>query len=136
MKHHKVRPEKPSPVEEQIRRAQAEGAFDDLPGHGKPLPDLSEADDPLWWARKLVARERIPVLPPALEIRLRVEQTLAGVQGLTRQEDVRARLETLNEAIRQLNSRARHGPPTAVSPLDVEAELARWRAGRLAPEED
>lgn len=73
MKHHESRPEKPSPVEEQLRRAQAEGAFDDLPGHGKPLPDLRKADNPLWWARKAVARERISVLPPALEIRSRVE---------------------------------------------------------------
>jgi len=35
MKHHESGPENPSPVEEQIRRPQAEDAFDHLPGHGK-----------------------------------------------------------------------------------------------------
>ncbi len=44
---------RPSGVEEQIRKAQPEGLFDDLPGQGTPLEDLDEVYDPGWWAAKL-----------------------------------------------------------------------------------
>ena len=40
--------------EEQIRQAQEAGAFENLPGAGKPLPDLEAAYDPDWWVKKLV----------------------------------------------------------------------------------
>ena len=33
-------------VEERLRRAQAEGAFDDLPGRGRPLPPLEDGHAP------------------------------------------------------------------------------------------
>ena len=35
----------------------ARGEFDDLPGAGKPIPNLN--DDPLWWVKKFVERERL-----------------------------------------------------------------------------
>lgn len=35
------------------------GEFDDLPGAGKPIPDLDRPYDPEWWARKLIERERL-----------------------------------------------------------------------------
>ena len=33
-------------VEQRLRRAQADGAFDDLPGQGKPLPPLDDSHTP------------------------------------------------------------------------------------------
>ena len=36
-------------IEAQIRVAMEQGAFDNLPGAGKPLPNLDQYD-PLWWA--------------------------------------------------------------------------------------
>ena len=33
-------------VEQRLRRAQADGSFDDLPGQGKPLPPLDDAHTP------------------------------------------------------------------------------------------
>lgn len=44
-------------VERKIREAMARGEFDDLPGAGKPIPNLN--DDPLWWVKKFVERERL-----------------------------------------------------------------------------
>jgi hypothetical protein len=44
-------------VERKIREAMARGEFDDLPGAGEPIPDLN--DDPLWWVKKFVERERL-----------------------------------------------------------------------------
>ena len=46
-------------VEQRIREAQARGEFDDLPGAGKPIPDLDHADDELTWVRKWMRREGI-----------------------------------------------------------------------------
>ena len=44
-------------VERKIREATARGEFDDLPGAGEPIADLD--DDPLWWVKRWVRRERI-----------------------------------------------------------------------------
>jgi hypothetical protein len=34
-----------------------EGDFDNLPGLGKPIPDIDEPYDPMWWVRPWVRRE-------------------------------------------------------------------------------
>jgi len=44
-------------VERKIREAMARGEFDNLPGAGEPIPDLD--DDPNWWVKKWVKRERL-----------------------------------------------------------------------------
>ena len=70
-----MQPERPrweSPVEKAIREAQERGEFDDLPGAGKPLTDLGDPDDPLWWVRRKAEREQLDLslaLPPGLQLR-------------------------------------------------------------------
>jgi hypothetical protein len=44
-------------VERQIRLAMERGEFADLPGSGRPIEDLDEAYDPLWWVKKWAERE-------------------------------------------------------------------------------
>jgi hypothetical protein len=34
------------------------GEFDDLEGEGRPIPGQGEIDDPLWWVRKWIQRDR------------------------------------------------------------------------------
>ena len=46
-------------IEAQIRVAREQGAFDNLPGAGKPLPYLGQEYDPDWWVKQLVRREQI-----------------------------------------------------------------------------
>jgi hypothetical protein len=36
-----------------------EGKLDDLPGFGKPIPDIDEPYDPDWWIKKWVKREKL-----------------------------------------------------------------------------
>ncbi|MDJ0786809.1 MAG: DUF1992 domain-containing protein [Myxococcota bacterium] len=117
-------------LDDQVRRAQEDGLFDDLPGAGKPLRNLEEVSDPLWWAKSLMRRERLSVLPPTLEIRGKVEKTLAALPELRREEEVRVRLEALNDEIRKLNSRVHEGPPTRQAPLDVARLVRQWRRER------
>ncbi len=118
---------KPSPVEEQIRKAQRDGLFDDLPGKGKPLEDLNEVYDPGWWAAKLVQREEISLLPPALELKRKVEREVQRIGKLTRERDVRRALDELNAEIVRINSGVTTGPSTTIARLDVDTIVERWR---------
>lgn len=117
-------------TEEQIRDAEREGAFENLPGRGKPLPGTYEPYDPDWWLKSLVKREKLSVLPPALEARQKLSDTLARIRELGDEAAVRREIETLNAAIGRLNAYATSGPPTHIGRLDVEATVARWREER------
>ena len=101
-----------SRFEEQIRRAREDGAFDNLPGAGKPLPDLEGGYDPDWWVKKLVQRERVSVLPPALEAAPQDRVRDQEIWALSSEADVRARVLSLNAEIARSNARAAEGPPT------------------------
>lgn len=122
-------------VEQQIRRAQERGDFDDLSGLGKPLQGLGSEHDPDWWLKKLVEREQVTgVLPPALQLRKDDAELDARLDAITDERRVREEVETFNAAIRK----ALYTPPTAHTAAfpvitrqrDVEAEVVRWRARR------
>lgn len=117
-------------IERSIDEAQKDGAFDDLPGKGKPLADLDEVYDPNWWAKKLIQRERLSLLPPALALRKRVEGELRRIAKLRRREDVKRSLERLNAEIAKVNRTAAEGPPTDLTRIDVEAFLLDWERQR------
>ena len=114
-------------IEELIDEANADGAFDNLPGAGKPLPGIDKPYDPDWWVKRLIQREQITALPPALELLRKVESTLSVIWTLTREDDVRRRVEALNVDIAKVNTRAAEGPPTRLSPLDVDSVVVEWR---------
>jgi len=116
--------------EELIRLAHEEGAFDNLPGAGKPLPDLGESYDPDWWVKKLVQREKISMLPPSLELLRKVEAEIERIWKLSDEATVRERIRVLNAEIARANARAAEGPPTRLAPLDVDTIVAEWRAAR------
>ena len=118
-------------IDQLIKRAQEEGDFDNLPGAGKPLPDLEEVYDPSWWVKKLVRRERISMLPPALSIKLEAERALEKARKLRSEKQVRKHIEALNAKIARVNAQTTHGPPTSLTALDVESIVRRWREGSL-----
>jgi hypothetical protein len=41
-----------------IREAMKAGAFDDLPGTGRPIPGKGTIDDDMWWVRSWLERNR------------------------------------------------------------------------------
>src|SRR4029077_4096422 len=91
-------------IESQIRVAQEAGAFDNLPGAGKPLPNLDQEYDPMWWVKQLVQRERLSILPPSLELRRKVEAELAAIAQLPDEATVRRRVAALNVEIAKVNA--------------------------------
>lgn len=119
-------------IDQQIRQAREEGAFDDLPGAGKPLADLEQSYDPDWWVKKLVRREGVSVLPPALAVIRKVEAELAKIWTLSRESDVKTRVTALNAEIAKINAMAAEGPPTRLALLDLEALVQEWRQRRSA----
>jgi hypothetical protein len=119
-------------MEAQIRVAQEQGAFDNLPGAGKPLPDIDQEYDPLWWVKQLAQREQLSMLPPSLELLRKVETELASIGKLPDEAAVRRRVTALNVEIAKVNATVMEGPPTRLGKLDVDQVVARWRRTRSA----
>jgi hypothetical protein len=117
-------------VEAQIRVAMESGAFENLPGAGKPIPDLDQAHDPDWWVKQLMKREQLSFLPPSMELARKVERELAEFEALDSEPELRRRVASLNAEIAKANRATLEGPPTRLAPLDVEKIVARWRTGR------
>ena len=114
-------------IEELIEQARVDGAFDDLEGKGQPIAGLDAPYDPDWWVKKLLEREKLSVLPPALEIRAKVERALDEIWRVRGEDEVRRRVAAINAEIVRVNRTAAEGPPTTLATLDVDAVLARWR---------
>jgi hypothetical protein len=119
-------------IESQIRVAMEEGAFDNLPGAGKPLPNIDQEYDPLWWVKQLTRREQISVLPPALELLRTVEKEFATIEKLPDEATVRRRIAALNVEIAKVNATVVEGPPTRLGKLDADQVVEKWRRTRSA----
>jgi Domain of unknown function (DUF1992) len=119
-------------IDAQIRLAREQGAFDNLPGTGKPLPNLDQPYDPLWWVKQLVQREQVCDLPPSLELLRKVEKELAAIEKLPDEAAVRRQVAALNADIAKVNATVVEGPPTRLGALDVDKIVARWRRTRSA----
>jgi len=113
-------------VEAQIRVAIEEGAFDNLPGAGKPLPNLDQEDPLSWWVKQLAQREQISVLPPSLALLRKVEMEIAAIEQLHDEATVRCRVVALNVEIAKVNATVVEGPPTRLGTLD---STRSWRSG-------
>ena len=117
-------------ADRQIRKAAERGEFDDLPGAGRPLPDLDEPYDELWWVRKKMSREGLSCLPPALALRKEAEDALGAARRAPSEARVRRILEEVNERIRAALRRPPPGPPLNLRPFDVERVVREWRERR------
>lgn len=120
-------------VERRIREAQERGDFDDLPGAGKPIPDIDRPHDELWWVRQLLRRENLEVLPDHLALRREAEREVARALAAPTDTAARRIVEALNARIADHNRTATSGPGSDVGQLRVEEILARRR--RTAPED-
>jgi hypothetical protein len=130
------RPRYESPAERAIREAQERGEFDDLPGAGRPL-HLGDADDPMWWVRRLAEREQLDftgALPPAVALRKEAATFPGSLVGLRSEESVRAVLEDFNRRVRRDRLRPPDpGLPQLLAPtVDVDRLVEEWTTLRAA----
>jgi Domain of unknown function (DUF1992) len=117
-------------IEELIQEAQQAGEFERLEGTGKPIPGITDPYDPDWWVKKLLLREKLSILPPALELLRKVEPGLDAIWAAPDEDEVRARVGALNAEITRVNARIAEGPATRLAPLDADVIVAEWRARR------
>jgi hypothetical protein len=118
-------------IDRQIREAQERGEFDDLPGAGKPLPDLDKPYDEMWWIKQKLRSEGLSMpLPPTLALRRDAEEALAEAAGARSEAEVRRIVEEINDRIREAIRTGLSGPPLNLVPYDVEKAVADWRRSR------
>jgi hypothetical protein len=119
-------------VERRIREATERGEFDNLPGAGKPIPDLDKPHDELWWVREKLRREDFAYLPPTIALRKEAEAALQAAAEAASEAEVRRIVADINARIVEGNRKAASGPPLNLNPFDVDRVLRDWRR-RHAP---
>ena len=115
-------------IDRQINEAAERGAFDNLPGAGKPLPKRDE-DAAQAWLRDYLRREGVPaedLLPAPLKLRKEIEQLAETVKDLRSEQEVRAVVADLNRRILEWR-RIPDGPPVYLRLVDEEELVSRWR---------
>lgn len=122
-------------VEIELQQAIRRGEFDNLPGAGKPIPGIDAPHDPDWWVKRLIERERISVLPPALALRKEDAELDATLDRESRPAEVRRILEDFNARVIDARRQLEGGPPVITPLRDVDQQLEAWeqrRAERFA----
>lgn len=115
-------------AERRIRAAREAGFFDNLPGAGKPIPDLDRERPPGWWATRLVRRERSMMRLEDLNVEIRT--AMPDIWRLDSEGAVRDRVDELNNEIMEYN---RATTWDRRDPLDVDQILEQWRELRQRP---
>ena len=106
------------------------GAFDDLPGAGRPIPDLDKPYDELWWVKQKLRRENLSYLPPTIALRKEAEDALAAAAEAGSEAEVRRIVADINRKILDGNRKAASGPPLNLAPFDPERVVRSWRERR------
>jgi hypothetical protein len=113
-------------IDKQIREATERGEFEDLPGAGKPIPDLDKPFDEMWWVKGKLRSEGLTYLPPSLALRKEAHDALEAALQAKSEAEARQIIENINEQIREANRKGVAGPPIMLRPLDVQRIVQEW----------
>jgi hypothetical protein len=119
-------------IDRQIREARERGAFDELPGAGKPLPRTDQPFSIDRWVADWARREGLDtaaMLPEPLRLRREIDRLPETVADLRSERAVRDLVDDLNEQIKTALRRP-SDLPIMVFPVDPEPVVERWRASR------
>jgi hypothetical protein len=122
-------------IDKQIAEATERGAFDNLPGAGKPIPHHGDEDAAEAWLREYLRKEGVSaeaLLPPPLRLRTAIDRLAKAVPAMGCEQDVRDAVSELNHQIREWR-RIPLGPPVFVPLVDEEAMVSGWHAARPRP---
>ena len=114
-------------IDRQIREAEERGEFDDLPGAGKPIPDLDKPFDELWWVKDKLRREGLSYMPPSVALRKEANDALVAASRAGSEPEVRRIISAINDKIREANRKVIAGPSLMIVPYDVERVVREWR---------
>jgi DnaJ-like protein len=121
-------------IDKQVREAEERGAFADLPGAGKPIPDLDKPFDELWWVKAKLKREGLSYLPPSVALRKEAYDALEAAARAKSEAEVRELIAKVNEKIREANRKGIRGPSLMLMPFDADEVVRGWRARRSQEE--
>src|SRR6185437_6709101 len=119
-------------VDQQISEAEERGAFDNLPGEGKPISRRGGTDA---WLQDYLRREGVSadeLLPTPLRLRKEIERLTETVQDLRSEDEVRAVVKGLNRRIAEWR-RIPDGPPVYLRLVNEDAMVTRWRDAHRQP---
>jgi len=90
-------------IEERIRKAQRDGAFEELPGRGKPLVFAEDRHIPedLRMAHKIL--KNADCLPPEIELKKEIQRTEDLLAGMTDTRERYQSIRKLNYLVMRLN---------------------------------
>ncbi|MDZ7917383.1 MAG: DUF1992 domain-containing protein [Rhodococcus sp. (in: high G+C Gram-positive bacteria)] len=116
-------------VEQQIRKAQEQGHFDNLSGSGKPIPVDSALDGPNWWIRKKMAAEGLRYPSMADDLRQRVTDMCRRALQARSEREARTIVQEINKEIRAYRVNPPPGVHLTLKLVDIDEILASRRAG-------
>src|ERR1700754_3838742 len=108
-------------IERQIREAQKEGKFDNLPGAGKPIPGLDQPFTAERWARDWIQREggdTRALLSPLLILRRERARLRETIGDIATEPAVREVVRQFNLVLLEEYRRPMNGPLIPVGVLD------------------
>src|SRR5215468_5786461 len=122
-------------IDKQIAEAAERGAFDNLPGAGKPIHHHGNEDAADAWLRDYLRKEGVSaeaLLPPPLRLRRAIDRLARAVPAMASEREVREAVAELNQEIREWR-RIPLGPPVFVPLVDEEAMVIRWQSAQPRP---
>ena len=114
-------------IDKQIREAEERGEFENLPGAGKPIPDLDKPFDELWWVRSKLKHEGLSYMPPSIALRKEAHDALQAARRARSEAEIRTLIADINQKIREANRNGIRGPSLKLMPFDVESVVREWR---------
>jgi hypothetical protein len=117
-------------IDRQIREAAERGEFEDLPGMGKPIPDLDKPHDENWWIRQKLRSEALSYLPPSLALKKEADNALGAALSAKSEAEVRVIIEEINTKITRANRLGIGGPPVGFVLYDTGRVLRDWKERR------
>ena len=124
-------------VDSQITRARDAGAFENLPGAGRPLPKRDRERTSFDWALDWARRESgddpsfvAGMLPPGMALRRERDLLPSAVTQLDSEDDARALAADYNRRVREFWRRPQLTADVVPGLADADALAEHWRTYR------
>lgn len=109
-------------ADRRIREARRAGLFDNLPGVGKPIPDLGQERPPGWWANRVMKAERDEMRYQ--DLKKLVDSAMPALWRLESEANLTAKVGELNDLVDTYNSWTSF---LRLEPLDLGEVTRTWR---------
>lgn len=117
-------------ADRRIEEAMREGKFDNLPGRGKPLElEPMPADENarlMWWSLRILKNNDFT--PDEVRWRKQVDALKQELPQAKSAARVAALVNAVNALVKQINTLGTNALNTAVAPMNLATELARFHA--------